>query len=125
MFADSHGKRRSPKEKNRLKRADRGGLRTTEQGLRTWALMPSGLIAEAGSLPDRTFSIFSGEKDIESNRQRVCRGKIGTELDGFDTCDLEATTESPRLRFEVQLTEVRIAPEVMVGTGAMTTVAPA
>ena len=39
--------------------------------------MPSGPITQAGSMPDRTFSTFSGEKDGESSRQWVCWGKMG------------------------------------------------
>ena len=38
-FADSHAEGRWPKE-DRKDRADSRGARTTEQNLRTWALVP-------------------------------------------------------------------------------------
>ena len=49
MFADFRAEQRRLKVKDTLNRtADRGGGRAAEQDLRTWAMMPSGPVAESG-----------------------------------------------------------------------------
>ena len=70
MFADFQANGRWPKE-DRLNRADKWEARTAEQDLRTWAQIPSGSIAKAGSRLDRTFSTFLGEKNPKSSREWV------------------------------------------------------
>ena len=55
--------------------------------------MPPVPITEAGSRPEGTFSTSSGEEDTESSVQWVQGAKMGAELDGMDSRDLEVKTE--------------------------------
>jgi len=63
MFADFQAEGKHPME-GRLIMAERGKERTAEKDLRTWALMPCGTVAKAGSRLDKSISTFSWKKDI-------------------------------------------------------------
>ena len=81
------------KEEDRPDRRDKGEARTAVQDLRTWALMPSGPIAEAGSRPHRSFATFSGELVTNSSRQWVCRVRWSQNGEGWEYEIWEANTE--------------------------------
>ena len=89
------------KEEERMDMADRGGERTMEQDLRTWGLMTSGPVAEAGSRQDRKFSTFSGRTQRPAD-PRYVGGKMGTEQEELGTRDLEANTEGSQTALFIQ-----------------------
>ena len=55
--------------------------------------MLSGPVAESELSIERTFLTFTGAKDTESRNIWVQQGRMGIEIEGLGTQDVEANTE--------------------------------